>query len=147
MHNISGFGLRVAIRASVTFPSGIILSAFADDSDPLDLPQLTLAETAMGLNGELLTWAKPNGIPMNLSLTPNGDDDINMTILAEANRVGRGKRGARDVITATIKYPDGSTVTMSQGVIVGAIIGIPVASAGRMKSKPFQFMFENMTRG
>lgn len=147
MENISGFQLRVGIRASVTFPNSLILTQFADDADPLDLPSQTLAETAMGLNGELITWSKPNPILATVNVIPNSEDDINLTILAEANRVGRGKRGSRDVINMTIKYPDNSVVMLSQGVIVAAIIGIPVASAGRFKSKPYQFAFENMTRG
>ena len=69
-----------------------------------------------------------------------------MSVLLEANRVARGKRGARDVITLTAIYPDGTTQTWSQGRITDGIPGKALASSGRMKTKPYMFTFENLAR-
>lgn len=146
MQNISGFGLRVILRASVTFPQGIELTQFADDGDPFDTPSQQLMDKAMGLNGDMVVWGKPNPITPTINVIPNTDDDRNLAVLAEANRIGKGKNSARDVLTMSVMYPDGRSLTLTQGVITDAILTSPVSSAGRMKTKPYAFAFEGMTR-
>lgn len=143
MSDISGFGLRIRITASITFPNGVELSAFADDADPMDMPSQQLRDKAMGLNGNLVTWAKAIPITLTVNLIPGSIDDQNMAVLAEANRTGAGKRAVNDVIRAVIIYPDESMVTLTEGAITDAMIGNGVASAGRLKSKPYIFAFEN----
>lgn len=143
MNDIAGFGLRIQIVASVTFPAGINITQFADDADPFDSPSVQQADKAMGLNGDLIVWSKANPLICTLNLIPGSDDDRNMSVLAEANRVGKGKNGSRDTITMTAIYPDGSTVTYTQGKITDAVPAKSVASAGRIKSKPYMFAFEN----
>lgn len=143
MNDISGFGFQVNLIASRTFPIGIILTQFADDTDPFDLPALQIADSAMGINGDLISWSKANPIKVTLSLVPGGIDDINLGILLEANRVGRGKVGAKDIITLTGMYPDGRFITLINGIITDGMPGNSVASAGRLKSKTYNFSFEN----
>lgn len=142
-NDISGFGIKVQIVASSTFPAGFTVTQFADDADPVDIPSQQLADKTMGLNGDLITWSKANPILANLNVIPGSDDDRNLGVLAEANRVGKGKMGARDAITMTVIYPDGKTWTGSNGVITDAPMGNSVASAGRQKSKAYNFAFEN----
>lgn len=142
MEDISGFGIKVRVVASRTFPSGITLTQFADDADPFDTPEITVAETAMGVNGDLIIWSKANPLMATLNLIPNTEDDRNMAILLNANRVSRGKQSARDVVTLTGIYPDGSQKTLSKGAILTGRPANSIASAGRMKSKPYGFAFE-----
>jgi hypothetical protein len=146
MQDISGFGIRVILRASVTFPQGVSLTQFADDADPFDTPSQQLMDKAMGLNGDMVVWSKANPITPTLNVIPDTDDDRNLQVLAEANRVGRGKISARDVITMTVIYPSGRSLTLTQGKITDAIVTQPVASGGRLTTKAFAFAFENMTR-
>lgn len=141
--NISGFGLRVVVAASTTFPAGFAITQFADDSDPFDLPSLNIADTGMGLNGDMVVWAKATPIDITVSVVPNGQDDTNLSILFEANRVAKGKRGARDTITLTAVYPDGRIKVFQQGVVISGIPANSVASAGRYKSRTYSFRFEN----
>jgi hypothetical protein len=143
MNDISGFGLQVQIVASNTFPAGITLTQFADDSDPLDVPSLQIADKAMGLNGDLIVWSKANPLAATINVIPDSDDDVNLNILFEANRVGRGKVSAQDVITMTIIYPDGSVKTLTQGKPTDFMPARSVASAGRQKTRPYVFAFEN----
>lgn len=143
MNDISGFGLKLQVVASVTFPAGITLTQFADDADPFDVPSQQLADKAMGLNGDLIGWSKASPITATINLIPGSDDDRNMSILAEANRVGKGKVGARDAITITAIYPSGKVMTLSGGIITDAPSGDSVASSGRQKSKAYIFAFEN----
>lgn len=144
MQDISGFGSRVTVRASVTFPQGFTLTQFPDDADPFDSPALQIADKAMGLNGDMVKWSKANPVPLTLSVIPDTDDDRNMAVLFEANRVARGKQSARDVITVTIVYPDGKTKTFSRGCITDGPPATGVASAGRKKTKSYVFAFETL---
>lgn len=143
MQNVSGYGLRVRLVASATFPAGITLTQFADDADPFDTPAVQVADKAMGLNGDLIVWATANPLTAVLNMIPGTADDRNLEILLEANRVGRGKFPANDVITLTAIYPDGSTRMMTPGAITDGIPGKPVGSSGRLKTKPYTFAFEN----
>lgn len=141
--DISGFGLRINLIASNTLPIGVNLMQFADDSDPLDIPSIQIADSAMGLNGDLITWSKANPIKATLNLIAGGEDDTIMALIFEANRVGRGKTGARDIITMTVMYPDRRFITLIKGVITDGMPGNAVASAGRLKSKAYSLSFEN----
>lgn len=144
--DISGFGISVRVVASVTFPAGVTITQFADDADPFDIPSIQIADKAMGVNGDLVTWSKANPYTPTLNVIPNSEDDRNLAILLEANRVGRGKRSARDLVTLTASYPDGRTLTLSAGKITDGQPGLSIASAGRMKSKAYAFAFEGLSR-
>lgn len=146
MNDISVFGLRVQLTASETFPSGISLTQFADDADPFDTPSIQIRDKAMGVNGDLITWSKATPLTLSLSVVPNSDDDKNLGVLFEANRTGKGKQGARDIIAVTAIYPDGKTVSFTQGVITDGMPANSPSSAGRLKSKTYQFAFENLNR-
>lgn len=145
MQDVSGFGLRLRLTASVTFPAGITLTQFADDADPFDLPSIQVADKAMGLNGDLVVWSKANPINTTLNIIPNTDDDRNLAILLNANRVSRGKNSSRDVVQLVGVYPDGRTVTLSNGKITDGAPGLSVASSGRLKTKAYQFSFEGLS--
>lgn len=139
--SVTGFGLVVTLIASSTFPTGLPLSQFADDADPLSFEAVKIADTAMGLNGDLLVWSKAIPLPMTLNVIPGTPDDTNLQILANANRVGQGKNSANDVISATIVYPDGSTVVRTGGAIVMSPFGSSVQQSGRRKTNAYTFSF------
>lgn len=145
MNDISGFGLRINLIASNTFPAGIIITQFADDADPLDMASIQVADTAMGLNGDLVTWSRAVPIPCVFAVIPGSDDDRNLSVLLEANRASQGKFSARDIITATLMYPNGQPVGLLQGKITNGMPATSIASAGRMKSKPYIFAFQGKT--
>lgn len=140
---ISGYGLQINVVASLTFPAGFVLTQFADDADPFDLPSIQIADKAMGLNGDLLVWSKSSPLLVTLNVVPQSNDDNNLNILFQANRPGRGKFAVQDVITLSGVYPDGTIITLQEGKITDGMPGQSVASAGRMKSKAYSFAFEN----
>lgn len=144
MIDVSGFGLRVILTASITFPAGIEITAFSDDSDPVDMASIQVRDKAAGVNGDLIVWSKANAVPLTLAVLPNTPDDANLQILAKANRASRGRRPVQDEITATVAYPDGRTLRFLRGAITDAIMGDPVASSGRIKTKPYIFAFEDV---
>jgi hypothetical protein len=146
MPDISGFGLRIQVKASNTFPAGFNVTQFADDVDPFDIPSIQIADKAMGLNGNLITWSVATPIDFTLAAIPGTEDDQNLSVLFEANRVGNGKTSARDEITVTGIYPDGSTLTLSPCVITDGPPGVSVASAGRLKTSAYSFTAENVSK-
>lgn len=143
MQDISGFGLQIRVVASKTFPAGFTITEFPDDTDPFDLPDLQIADAAMGLNGDMVTWSTAAPISFALSVIPDTDGHKNLSVLYEANRPAKGKRPAKDVITVVGVYPDGKVITLSPGVITSGLPGKGVASAGRYKTPTYNFRFEN----
>lgn len=142
--NISGFGLTIDLIASVTFPTGVVLTQFGDDADALDFPTIQLGESAMSLNGDLVKWSKPAVIPLTLNIIPNSLNDELLTILVQSNQVGKNKLNIQDNISMVIFYPDGAITTLTQGLITNAMVSSGVASAGRLKTKPYTFQFEGV---
>jgi hypothetical protein len=143
--DVSGFGAQVQIKASETFPQGFVVTQFADDADPFDIPSIQIADKAMGLNGDMVTWSRANPITITINVVPGSDDDRNLAILLEANRPGKGKRPAQDIITVVAAYPDEGTLTLTEGKLTDGPPGKSIASAGRLKSNAYQFAFENKT--
>lgn len=139
--NISGFGTGIILIASRTFPVGINLTQFADDSDPLDGPSIQIADKSMGLNGDPLYWSKATIIPVTINVIPDSDDDINLAILADANTVARGKNIARDIITLVISFPNSKVTTLRNGALTDVMPFTSIASAGRSKTKGYVFGF------
>lgn len=143
MKDISGTGLSLVVIASNTFPQGILCTAFTGDTDPMDFPEITITESEMGLNGDLITWSSPQPLQFSISVIPNTPEDLALEFLFEANRVAKGKRSANDVITIVANYPDGTTKTLKPGKIVSGLPGKGIASGGRIKTSTYGFVFEN----
>ena len=143
MVDVSGTGIEVTVIAAPTYPTGIKVSAFADDADPLDLPELQIAEWAMGVNGDLVVWRAPKPIEITLNVIPDTDEDKNLAILFDANRVSKNKLSVKDVVTLVVKYPNGTVKMLSNGAIVSGMPMNSIASSGKTKSKPYKFVFEN----
>jgi len=143
MTDISAFGLKIRMVFSKTFPAGFDVTDFADDGDPIDCPSVQVADKAMGPNGHLITWSKANPLLATLNVIPGGSADKNLAIAFQANRPGKGKQPARDVVTMVKIWPNGQKETFSVGAITDGMPGQSASSAGRMKTKPYAFAFEN----
>lgn len=144
MFDVSATGLSLTIRFSVTFPSGFTFTEFADDADGWDAPAIDLGTVAMNLNGEMVFSSAPVPMLRTINAIPGSPGERNLAIAAEANRVAKGKRSARDIVTIVANYPDGSTETLDLGKMTNGMLGKSVASAGRIKSKSYNFAFEQM---
>lgn len=145
MQNISAFGFVATVKASSTFPNGFQVTQFADDADPFDVPSLQIADKGMGINGDLIIWSKANPINITFNVIPGSADDLNLRVLFEANRVGKGKTGAQDVITLNVIYPQGGrSYSFTEGAITDGMPTNGIASSGRQKTKTYIFTFENV---
>jgi hypothetical protein len=140
--DISGFGTQVSLIASNTYPVGIIITEFSDDADAVDIPSIQIGDSAMGLNGDLIKWSKANPLKLTLNVIPFSVQDDLLAILLEANRVGKGKISARDIITLTVLYPNNDFTIYNAGLITDGMPGNSVQSSGRLKTKNYAFTFE-----
>ena len=81
-----------------------------------------------------------------MNFIPQDSDDVNLTALTDANRVGPGKTSARDQITIVFSYPNGMKVTCSSGKLVVGNVVQSGSSNGRAKSKRYSFKFAQVSR-
>lgn len=142
-YDVSATGFSLLVQGSVTFPSGFLCTAFADDQDPFNLPVATAASTAMDVNGNLVTWSTPEPQQITINVLPGSAEDYNLGILLEANMAKRGRRPAFDIITMVATYGDGSVITARNGKIISGPRGTTVASTGRKGSKAYMFSFQD----
>ena len=140
--DITGFGTVVTLIATGTFPTGFQITQFADDSDPVDMSSVQIGDAVMGVNGDLITFSRAVPLPLTLAVIPGSLDDDNLSILANANRVSKGKFIPFDSLTATVVYPDGTQITLINGKITGAPFGKSISSGGRLRTRPYTFLFE-----
>lgn len=143
MNDISAIGFSIIVKASNTYPQGVLCTNFPDDTDPMDFPEIQIAEYGMGLNGDLIVWSSPKALEFSLSLTPGSEEDLAMEFLLEANRVAKGKRSNNDEITISANYPDGTIKILRPGRIVAGVPGKGIAQNGRIKTSTYKFVFEN----
>jgi len=144
MADISGYGFRLNLVASSTFPAGIDITQAADDADPFDIPSIQIADKAKGVNGDLITWATANPIDITIAVIPGSIDDRNLSALAQANNPAAGGELQNDEITLACIYPDNSTVSGLRGAITDFTPGKSISSAGRQKTNTYVFAFEQI---
>lgn len=144
MQDVSATGIKATVQSSITFPAGFEVSAFADDADPITSADLQIVEHGMSVNGDLVTWSAPKAIPLTLNVIANTEEDNNLNILYNANRVAKNKISVRDVVTIVLTYPDGTTKTATMGKITNATPIRDVASNGKIKSRAYGFIFEQL---
>lgn len=146
MINISAFGSIAQFTASRTFPNGFTVTEFADDADPIDSPPFTAADTGVGLNGDMVVWNRANILEVVVNVIPNTEGERNLAVLLDANRTGKDKSGARDVVGLVVAMPDGSKITCTNGTPIDGVLINAVASVGRLKTKPYRFRFEKVIK-
>lgn len=143
MNDASSTGTKVFIVASHTFPAGFWVSKFADDKDAVTTDNTTLNETAMGPNGDMVFWNVPNPLAVKLGVIPGSEDDKNLQILYNANRVAKNKASIKDIIQMVVHYANGTKDTYVNGVITEGPSGYTATSSARLNGNEYGFAFEN----
>ena len=144
MHDVSATGITLRVIASFTAPTGFEIKRFSDDSDAVDAPDVDIAATGMALNGEMVVWSTPAGVPYNISVLPETDEDDNLAQLWAANRVGANKVAIHDIITIVETLPSGKTKMFTNGSIISGPPATGASSDARLKTKTYGFMFETV---
>lgn len=141
-YNTTTSGLSVRLIASLKYPAGFTITAFATDADPLDFPEVTIGEGTMNLNGDMVANKTPSVYPVSISVIPGSDDDANLDLLFQANMP---KRFAQmDDITMIVSYPDGSVRTALGGICNAFQSGRGVNANSSAKSRTYKFQFSEI---
>jgi len=149
MTDVSATGSSLLVTASVTFPNGFTIDAFATDADPFSFADRQIAEMELDANGNPVTRSMLSPIELTVSLTPGSEAAANMQALFEANAPARGKRVNRDSISISQTLPNGSSATLSSGIITSGAGGAGASADGRIKSVSYVLKFAEVstTRG
>lgn len=141
--DVSALGIKATLVAAPSYPVGFTITQFADDGDSLNVPDMTIMQSGMGVNGDLVVWRTAVPCEVDINVIPGTDDCKNLENLFKLNMVQKNKVASKDVITLTIQHPNGKIDILTNGYIIG---GKPVqdyTASGRAKTRTFRFMFEN----
>ena len=142
---IATTGIELLVQTPITFPVGFTVTEFADDGDSLTGEPLQIGESARNVNGTKVDWSTPVIITKTINLIPASQDDVNMALLFDSNRIGVNKAITGESITWVITYPNGSAVTLTGGSVNTYDFGLDALQTGRLKSKMYSVDFENAT--
>lgn len=145
MTDVSHLGTVVTISASNTTGGvPVPMTAFPKDTDPVSVPNITLGGMEVGTNGDAVTWSEANPKELTLALIPNTVDHAFMQQLLQLNTAEKGKRSNNDKITLTRVMPNGAVLLAEEGKLVEGPPAMTQASAGRLNTVSYRFMFGKM---
>lgn len=136
LYDIAATGVSIFIKAETSFSQGFFVEGMADDSDPLAFAEMTVAEADVNINGDLVVWGKPQVMNPTLNVVAGSPADNNLQVMLAAR-----ENGVREQVEMTVTYPDGSSVTASEGVLTTGTKGKGVTTAGRTATRSYQFVF------
>ena len=136
LYDISATGFSVFLKSSVNFTNGFLLEGIADDTDPLAFGELTIAEAETNVNGDLVVSGKPQVVNPTIAVVAGSPADENLQVMLSARQ-----NGVRETVEITVTYPDGSSFTASEGVLITGTKGKGVSSNGRTATRSYGFAF------
>lgn len=142
--DVSAMGIEATIVAVPSYPDGITLKQFADDGDSLNIPDMSIMQSGMGVNGDLVVWRTAQPVSIEVNLIPGTDDCDNMENLFKLNMTQKNKVSSKDLLTMTISQPNGDKIVYTNGYIVGGKPSQDYSSSGRAKTRTFRMVFENL---
>lgn len=146
MADTSHLGTVVTISASVT-TGGVPtpLTAFPKDTDPVDVPNVTLGGMELGTNGDPITWSEATPKELTLAIIPNTPEHVFMQQLVQLNTPEKGKRANNDKITLTRTMPNGAVLLCEDGKLMEGAPALSQASSGKLKTVTYKFSFGKMS--
>lgn len=158
MIDISMQGAKITLQCSAISAGNIVLE-FSDEGTPIEIPDIEVASSAMTMNGELVTWTKPNPINFSITVIPGSASDNALRNLLYAGHVGgrKGKAINQEYVhidTATLEVPNIYTngiVTQAKnlkfvfanGRLTAGPMGIGSNAEGKMSPRTYKFVFES----
>lgn len=145
MQDTSSIGIAVRLTASITYPRGITFTAFPDDGDVGATGNTEIGGNASGVNGDLIWWKTVNGIEVNVPIIPNTVEESLLDALFNANRASKNRFPKKDIIQIVVTNPvTGIPKTYKNGFIKNGTAGYQYGGDGRIKTKTYGFVFEDM---
>ena len=144
MYDVSASGIKLRVLAFPLYPAGFDVSRFPDDASPLEIDNQQIADTGMGVNGDLVAWSTPNPIEMSVSVIPGSEEDDALASIWAVDRIGGSKIAAFNKITIVVTYPSGKVVTYTGGKMIEGPAGTSTDNSARLQSKTYRFAFETV---
>lgn len=159
MLDISFTGGYVTVKAPAMGTTTI--EEFSDEGSPVEVDEIEVTGHSINLNGTVLRWRKPTAYTVKVTVIPLSENDISLSKLLEAAKVEPTGTGVYAVSVASlnttleiaapaINKSGGNasgmrTWTFKEGCIVSGNPGIATDAEGKMQSKTYSFVFEQMT--
>lgn len=150
---------------SVYIESGFIntnITEFSDEGSPIVCSDIEVTGNAVSLNGQLITWTKPNAYAVSVTVIPGTENDTSLNYLLEACHIHPTDDDSRTVkainienakVKMTIMSPiaDGAGTrylkyVFTNGRILNGPAGPSTNSEGKMSARTYTFIFEKMIR-
>lgn len=143
--DVSGIGLKIKLFATVAFPWGQDLTSFPADTDPMNLDDLNIANYEFGLNGDLIVWRTAQGFLMRFSLIPGCEEDKQMQLAADIDRVAKNKVSEMNTYVAVVyNEVTGEIVnTYTNGTLVSFTPYGAVTQGGKIRTTQYSIIFAN----
>ena len=141
--DISALGIKATLVAVPSYPTGFTMTQFADDGDSLNIPDMTIMQSGMGVNGDMVVWRTAVPYEVDINLIPGTDDCKNMENLFKLNMTQKNKISSKDVLTLIIEHSSGKIDVLTHGYIIGGKPAQDYSANGRAKTRTFRMVFEN----
>ena len=136
-------GLKVLVKADPTYPKGIEITHFSDDGDSLNIADMTIMESGMGVNGDMVVWRVATPCEIELNVIPGTDECQELENLFNLNMTQKNRVSSKDKISMIITHPDEHQSVLTNGYIIGGKPAQDYSSSGRANTRSFRFVFEN----
>jgi hypothetical protein len=141
---VSANGIKVMLFASITYPTGIEIASFNPGDDPFSADNVSIAETEMGVNGNMIVYRTPYAYNLTMNITPMTEVDQIMENIANADRIAFGKASAKNVLMLSVIYPQGRVLTYIDGALTSVPGGFTAGGNGRMGGRSYTMAFRNV---
>lgn len=158
MIDVSMAGASIILKSKNGLVVSNPITEFADDGNPVDIPNLEVAGGNMNLNGLLVTWTKPNPVQISFTLIPGSDSERALhKFLAAVHVGGKGSTVGEAFIESLVyKYPtpnsqrsttgkNTNTITFSNGRLLSGPPAVGTNNEGKASSTTWTFMFESFS--
>lgn len=142
MQNVSTFGTNVKVIALTSFPMGFSVNDFADDVDPIVAKETDPTAYELLYDGTMFAYDKASVIEVDLSVIAASPSDINLKIMLQT-RKSTTNFLKMDITSLVISYPNGGTVSLSNGTILSGPLVDSVQTTGRTKGNTYKFVFSS----
>lgn len=153
-HDISMAGSVITFTGN----SGLKVSQineFSSNEDPIQVSDLEVAAGEMNINGEIVTWAKPNPVQVSFSLIPFSASQIKLDTFLAAMHIGganyKAPKAKIDAMTISVPAEGGEgnkglEWTFKNGRLLSGPPAVGSSTEGRGNSCTYVFIFESVNK-
>lgn len=143
-YNLSARGVQIVIEPEAG--SEIVLTDFADDTDPLSIDDIEIGVPMFDINGFLFRKTKLESVSCHIALIPGSESEVKLKEFMLRNLpLSKGLSMIKNMIVHYSSEADENKHDFAfyTGFIIGSSIGYAATSQGRIKTKEYSFSFKS----